>query len=82
MALDAAVLADLIDKRLDALLVADGLPALPTAPPEQVRDRERLFLAIARAVVDHLHANPDAFKLKATVATGGVTVTMTGIEKV
>lgn len=57
-------LAQLIEKRLDALLVADGLPGLPNGPEEQVRGRRHLFIAIAQAVVDHLNANPDAFVLR------------------
>ncbi|MEZ5863394.1 MAG: hypothetical protein R3D25_04720 [Geminicoccaceae bacterium] len=57
-------LAELIEQRLDALLQADDLPGLPDGPEEQVRGRRHLFLAIAQAVVEHLHANPDAFVLR------------------
>lgn len=57
-------LAELIEERLDALLLADGLPGLPDGPEERVRGRRHLFLAIAQAVVEHLHANPDAFVLR------------------
>ena len=57
-------LAELIEQRLDALLLADDLPGLPDGPEEQVRGRRHLFLAIAQAVVEHLHANPDAFVLR------------------
>ncbi len=57
-------LAGLIEERLEALLLADGLPGLPDGPEEQVRGRRHLFLAIAQAVVEHLHANPDAFVLR------------------
>ena len=32
-------------------------------PEEQVRGRRHLFLAIAQAVVEHLHAHPEAFVL-------------------
>lgn len=56
-------LAQSIEERLDALLLADGLPGLPDGPEEQVRGRRHLFLAIAQAVVEHLHANPGAFVL-------------------
>lgn len=54
-------LAELIEQRLNDLLIADGLPGLPDGPPEQVRGRRHLFLAIAQAVVEHLHAHPEAF---------------------
>lgn len=57
-------LAALIETRLDALLRADGLPGLPDGPAEQVRGRRHLFLAIAQAVVEHLHDHPDAFVLR------------------
>ncbi len=71
MALEAGTQADftgslagLIEERLDALLRADGLPGLPDGPEEQVRGRRHLFLAIAQAVVEHLHAHPEAFVLR------------------
>ena len=54
-------LAALIEERLNQLLLDDNLPGLPDGPEEQVRGRRHLFLAIAQAVVDHLHANPGAF---------------------
>jgi hypothetical protein len=60
----AGSLAELIELRLDQLLIADGLPGLPDAPADQVRSRRHLFLAIAQAVVEHLHAHPEAFVLR------------------
>jgi hypothetical protein len=56
-------LAELIERRLNDLLLADDLPGLPDGPEEQVRGRRHLFLAIAQAVVEHLHAHPEAFVL-------------------
>jgi hypothetical protein len=48
-------MAALIEEELNRLLLLDGLPALPTDPTDrEVRDRRRLFVAIARAVVRHL----------------------------
>jgi hypothetical protein len=46
-----------IESELNTLLVADGLPGLPGAPAQDVRDRRRLFVAIARGVVRHLRDN-------------------------
>lgn len=44
-----------IEQQLNDLLVLDGLPSLPgDADDREVRDRRRLFVAIARAVVKHL----------------------------
>ena len=54
-------MAALIEEELNRLLVLDGLPALPTdASDREVRDRRRLFVAIARAVVRHLKDQSDA----------------------
>lgn len=48
-------MAERIEDELDALLALDGLPTLPTdAGDREVRDRRRLFVAIARGVVRHL----------------------------
>jgi hypothetical protein len=54
-------LAELIEQRLNQLLIDDDLPGLPDGPEDQVRGRRYLFLAIAQAVVEHLHANPGSF---------------------
>jgi hypothetical protein len=76
-------LAELIEHRFDALLQADGLPGLPSGPADQVRDRRRLFVAIAQGVVGHLAANPDAFKASFTVpGVGTVSGGLTEIDTV
>lgn len=47
-----------IETQLNLLLALDDLPTLPTDPDDrEVRDRRRLFVAIARAVVKHLDDN-------------------------
>ena len=61
-----------MESQLDTLMVNDGLPPLSTDVADQtVRDRRRLFVAIARGVVLHLAANKDAF----VIATNSGTVT-------
>ena len=51
-----------IESELDTLMALDGLPPLSTDVSDRsVRDRRRLFVAIARAVVKHLSDNPGAF---------------------
>lgn len=48
-------MAERIEDELDTLLALDNLPTLPTDPNDrEVRDRRRLFVAIARGVVRHL----------------------------
>lgn len=51
MPLDSTVLAQKIEDHLDALSVAAGKGSLPDLGRT---DREMLFTAIARAVVDHM----------------------------
>lgn len=64
-------LAHEIEKQLDALMQNDGLPPLVTDPTDRtVRDRRRLFVAIARGVVLHLANNKDAF----VIGTNNTTV--------
>lgn len=47
-----------IEKQLNDLLALDGLPLLPMDEDDrEVRDRRRLFVAIARGVVKHLNDN-------------------------
>jgi hypothetical protein len=55
-------MAKAIEDELNNLLVLDGLPALPTGPvtDREIRDRRRLFVAIARGVVRHLRDHSDA----------------------
>jgi hypothetical protein len=65
----AGSMAETIETELDALMRGDGLPGLNMDLSDQsVRDRRRLFVAIARGVVLHLAANADAFVLAATPA--------------
>lgn len=46
-----------IEQELNVQLLADQLPGLPMDDDQDVRDRRRLFVAIARGVVGYLHAN-------------------------
>jgi S-adenosylmethionine synthetase len=51
-----------IENELNTLMMADGLPKLSTDVSDQsVRDRRRLFVAIARGVVKHLVDHKQAF---------------------
>jgi hypothetical protein len=69
-------MADEMEKQLNALLALDGLPTLPSdAGDREVRDRRRLFVAIARAVVKHLNDNRDAIDIVVPDGLGG-TVTV------
>ena len=56
-----------IERQLNNLLT-DPLPTDDTA---EARDRRRMFAAIARGVIEHLAANPDALKVEITNAPGG-----------
>ena len=57
-------MADAIDKELDVLMQSDGLPKLNMDASDQtVRDRRRLFVAIARGVVAHLQSQREAIKV-------------------
>jgi len=57
-------MADLIDTEFDQLLRNDGLDGLTFDMTDRmVRDRRRLFVAIARGVVKHLVANANAFSV-------------------
>lgn len=46
-----------IEKELNDQMVLDGLPPLPDDGSQDVRDRRRLFVAIARGVVGYLKAH-------------------------
>jgi len=68
-----------IESELSALMTNDGLPPLSMDPTDRsVRDRRRLFVAIARGVVRHLTENPDAFILSTNTAR--VTAALDHIE--
>jgi hypothetical protein len=56
-----------IERQLNKLLVEP----LPTVDSPEARDRRRMFAAIARGVIEHLAANPDALVIQITDAPGG-----------
>jgi len=61
-----------IEQELNALLRADGLPALSTGSEEAVRDRRRLFCAIGRGVVRHLVDRKRSFEIDVDTTAGTV----------
>lgn len=63
-----------IERQLNALL---DVP-LPTADTPETQDRRRMFAAIARGVIEHLAANPDALRVEITQAPGGNTASYKG----
>ena len=70
-----------IEDELDILMRADGIDGLSMDNDDRsVRDRRRLFVAIARGVVKHLADNTGAFKLQ-TTGVGGLTTKVTEITK-
>jgi hypothetical protein len=56
-----------IERQLNGLLT----DPLPFADSPEAQDRRRMFAAIARGVIEHLAANPDALKIEITSAPGG-----------
>ena len=60
-----------IERQLNRLLSDASLDPLPFADTTEARDRRRMFAAIARGVIEHLAANPDALKIEITSAPGG-----------
>jgi hypothetical protein len=57
-------MAEAIDNALQTLMHDDGLPDLKMDPNDpEVRDRRRLFVAIARGVVAHLDAQSAAMRI-------------------
>ena len=56
-----------IERQLNRLLVNP----LPFEDSPEAQDRRRMFAAIARGVIEHLAANPDALKIEITHAPGG-----------
>ncbi len=67
-----------IEDELNALMVLDGLPPLVTDTEDpSVRDRRRLFVAIARGVVRHLRDNKDSIDI---LRSDGTTVQPTEIR--
>ena len=61
-------MAGAIERQLNDLLDDAGLEELPTADTPEARDRRRMFAAIARGVIEHLAANPEALKIVMTSA--------------
>lgn len=65
-------LAARIESELNSILAGEGRDTfLVNDNSADARDRRMLFVAIARGVVAHLVANPEAFKLKLTHDAGG-----------
>jgi hypothetical protein len=68
-----------IERQLNNLLVLDGLPPLPGNPDDpsdddrELRDRRRLFVAIARAVVKHLNDHRSDIDIEVPDGLGGTT---------
>ncbi|QPJ62400.1 MAG: hypothetical protein G3M70_11175 [Candidatus Nitronauta litoralis] len=57
-------MASTIEQELNSLMVMDGIDGLSMdSNDESIRDRRRLFVAIARGVVRHLKENKDAIKI-------------------
>ncbi|MCA3624584.1 MAG: hypothetical protein IOC52_10455 [Methylobacterium sp.] len=56
-------MAKAIEDQLNTMLINDGLPGLPMDNDAETRDRRRLFVAIARGVVAHLHAHETSLKV-------------------
>lgn len=61
-----------IERAMNELLIADGLPALPTDGSDATRDRRRLFCAIGRGVARHLAARDHAFEVDIDEGSGTV----------
>jgi hypothetical protein len=60
-----------IERQLNRLLTDALLDPVPFADSPEAQDRRRMFAAIARGVIEHLAANPDALKIEITSAPGG-----------
>lgn len=57
-------MASAIEEELNSMMIEDQVPALNMDEnDDSVRDRRRLFVAIARGVVRHLEENKDAIKI-------------------
>ncbi|MBR0680173.1 hypothetical protein GXW74_06720 [Roseomonas eburnea] len=52
-----------IEKAMNELLLADGLPSLPSDDSDATRDRRRFFCAIGRGVARHLAARRASFEI-------------------
>jgi len=60
----SASMAEAMENALNDLLFQEGKPQVSTIDSPETRDRRIMFLAIARGVVEHLTANPDAFVVR------------------
>ncbi len=57
-------MASAIEEELNTLMILDNVPELNMdVNDDSVRDRRRLFVAIARGVVRHLEENKEAIKI-------------------
>ena len=76
-------MAEAIEVELNLMLAADNLPQVPLDASPDTRDRRRLFVAIARGVVNHLAANQASIVVPyvddgvAKTTTATLTVSMT-----
>jgi hypothetical protein len=70
-----------IEDELNSLLALDGLPTLPTTPSDdrEIRDRRRLFVAIARGVVRHLRDHSDAIDVPHNASITHPTINTEGL---
>ena len=68
-------MAEEIETQLNDLLTLDGLPPLlADESNREVRDRRRLFVAIARAVVKHLDDRKDFIDIPVPDGIGGTDI--------
>jgi hypothetical protein len=65
-------LAAQIETELNSLLAADGLQTLPLDNTQETRDRRRLFVAIARGMIRHLHDQQASIDVKVSVVPATV----------
>lgn len=61
-----------IEQAMNELLIADGLPALPSDSSDATRDRRRFFAAIGRGVVRHLVAHRESFEIDVDTSANDV----------
>ena len=56
-------LAKAIEDQLNWLLDNDDIEKLPTDDSQETRDRRRMFVAIARGVIQHLNDNRNSIRI-------------------
>lgn len=59
----AGSMAAAMEAALNFYMTGEGKQAVPVDNTTESRDRRILFLAIAKGVIDHLAAKPDAFRI-------------------